>query len=303
MKTKTYASNLAAIACGASVLAALTQPAFGLQQGNQMADALAFLGAFFLVFLLVAVAAYVYGAICLQTIAKKTHTPNGWLAWIPVGNLVLMINIAKKPMWWIVFFLVPFIGPVFTLTLGKLWYIVLVPLLIVEVVLSVIIWMAVAKARNKPEWLGILIIVPLVNLVVLGYLAFSGDAAGAVDYARPASPDWAPNGKLSLYCVSGEFANNTVEVPPTGLYIGRDPSKANLVLSSHEVSGVHAYVVPESGGSQLGVEDWNSLNGTYYQVKADGSPSQWVPLKGKILLSRGARIRLGDNIAEFEVRA
>jgi pSer/pThr/pTyr-binding forkhead associated (FHA) protein len=74
------------------------------------------------------------------------------------------------------------------------------------------------------------------------------------------------------------------------------------VLSSHEVSSVHVYVRPEPGGSQTWVEDWNSLNGTYYQPGAQ-SASQWVQLKGKILLSRGARFRLGDNIAEFEIRA
>jgi len=107
---------------------------------------------------------------------------------------------------------------------------------------------------------------------------------------------------LFLYCLSGEFAHDTVEIPLSGLYIGRDPAKANLVLGSNEVSGVHARVWSEPGGSQVWVEDQNSLNGTYYRADGEASPSQWVQLKGKVPMSGGARFRLGDDIAEFEVR-
>jgi len=123
---------------------------------------------------------------------------------------------------------------------------------------------------------------------------------GARSTAQPPSPSvsWTPAGRLSLHCVSGEFANDTVDVPSAGLYIGRDPSKSNLVLSSPEISGVHAYVRPE--GSQASLEDWNSLNGTYYR---SDPLAQWVQLKGKVVLSRGARFRLGENIVEFELRA
>jgi len=41
-------------------------------------------------------------ALSLQTIATKTNTENAWLAWIPVVNLILMLNIAKKPIWWFI---------------------------------------------------------------------------------------------------------------------------------------------------------------------------------------------------------
>jgi hypothetical protein len=33
--------------------------------------------------------------------------------------------------------------------------------------------MGVAEARNKPNWWGILMIVPVVNLIVPGYLAWA----------------------------------------------------------------------------------------------------------------------------------
>ncbi len=104
-----------------------------------------------MVFLIIGAAAYVYMSLALQTIADKTKTENSWLAWIPIANLILMLNIAKKPMWWFILFLVP----------------------IVNIVIVIMVWMAVAEARGKPSWWGILTIVPVANLIVPGVLAWS----------------------------------------------------------------------------------------------------------------------------------
>lgn len=112
---------------------------------------LAALGAMLFFFVIFAVAMYVYMALALQTIAKKTNTENPWLAWIPIANIILMLNIAKKPLWWIILCLIP----------------------LVNIVIFIIMWMAVAEARNKPSWWGILMIVPVVGLIVPGYLAWS----------------------------------------------------------------------------------------------------------------------------------
>ena len=112
---------------------------------------IAFLGAFMMVYLVCLLAGYVYFALALQTIAKKTNTENPWLAWIPIVNIILMCNIAKKPVWWIILCLIPF----------------------VNIVIFIILWMGIAEARNKPNWWGILLIVPVVNLIVPGYLAWS----------------------------------------------------------------------------------------------------------------------------------
>jgi Family of unknown function (DUF5684) len=98
-----------------------------------------------------ALGAYIYMALALQTIANKTGTINAWLAWIPIANLILMLNVAKKPMWWIILLLIPVVG----------------------LVVGVIVWMAIAEARHKPSWWGIMLIVPLVNFVVPGYLAWA----------------------------------------------------------------------------------------------------------------------------------
>jgi len=103
------------------------------------------------VYLVFAVACYVYFALALQAIAKKTTTPNGWLAWIPIANLILMCQIARKPVWWFILLFIP----------------------IANIVFGILIWMAIAEARGKPNWWGIMFIVPVMNLVMPGYLAWS----------------------------------------------------------------------------------------------------------------------------------
>ena len=110
-----------------------------------------FAGGMLLFILLIAAAAYVYMALALSTIATKTNTENPWLAWIPIANIVLMLNSAKKPIWWIVLFLIP----------------------LVSLIMAIIVWMGIAEARGKPNWWGILLIVPVVGLIVPGYLAWA----------------------------------------------------------------------------------------------------------------------------------
>lgn len=94
---------------------------------------------------------YVYLALCLQFLAKKTNTADGWLAWIPIAQIFLMVNIAGKPWWWFFFILIP----------G------------VNLVIAVIIWMLIAEKRGQPNWLGLLILVPVIGIAIPGYLAFS----------------------------------------------------------------------------------------------------------------------------------
>jgi len=124
--------------------------AWGQSSTDSMAG-MAAAGVFLLIALIFGLAIYVYMALALQTIANKTGTQNAWLAWIPLANAFLMLDIAKKPLWWFVLFLIP----------------------LVNIVIVVMVWMGIAQAVRKPEWWGILTIVPLANLVVPGYLAWA----------------------------------------------------------------------------------------------------------------------------------
>ena len=94
---------------------------------------------------------YLWIAYCVQIIAKKTNTPNEWLAWIPIAHLYLLCKMAGRSGWWALAFFVP----------------------LLDIVIMIIWWWTIAEKRSKPGWLGILMIIPLVNLIVLGVLAFS----------------------------------------------------------------------------------------------------------------------------------
>lgn len=112
---------------------------------------IAAMGAMFLFIAVIGIGLYVYIALALQTIATKTNTENAWWGWVPILQILLMLNIAKKPLWWILLMLIPF----------------------VNIVVGIIVWMAVAEARGKPNWWGILLIVPVVGIIVPGYLAWA----------------------------------------------------------------------------------------------------------------------------------
>ena len=107
-------------------------------------------GGLLMAFLVIGAAVYIYMALALQTIARKTNTKNDWLAWIPIANMILLLEIARKPLWWLLLLLIP----------------------LVNIVISIVVWVGVAEARGKPSWWGLLMIVPGVNLIVPGYLAW-----------------------------------------------------------------------------------------------------------------------------------
>jgi len=116
------------------------------------AGAFALAGGLFLFIMLFVVVIYVIMAISLMKIANRTNTPNAWFAWIPILNLILMIQISQRPMWWLIFFLVPIIN-------------------IVGIVLSFVIWIDIAKRLGKSAVWGVLAV--LIPIIFMPYLAFS----------------------------------------------------------------------------------------------------------------------------------
>lgn len=107
--------------------------------------------------LIITIVVYIYFAIALMTIAKKTKTPNGWLAFVPIANIYLMTQIAGLPAWYTLAILLP-----------------IIPLLggLAMLVVMVYFWWKIAEAINKPGWWGILIIIPIVNLIIIGIMAW-----------------------------------------------------------------------------------------------------------------------------------
>jgi len=100
---------------------------------------------------------YVYLSVTIMAIAKRTKTGPAWLAWIPIVRNYLVVKIGGVPMWTLALFLVgliPYLGVPAMSALTAYWF-----------------W-HVAEKCGKPGWWGILMMVPIVNLVVLGLLAW-----------------------------------------------------------------------------------------------------------------------------------
>jgi len=97
---------------------------------------------------------YAWVAICLMKIADKTGTPESWLAWIPLLNIYLFCKIAGH---------------------SGLWVLAILFVPILNIIVTVWFWIEIAVRRGKPEWYGILMIVPLVNLLMMGLIAFGNN--------------------------------------------------------------------------------------------------------------------------------
>ncbi len=119
---------------------------------------------------------YVYFASMLMIIARKTATPSGWMAWVPIANLVLMCRIARSSYVWVALGLIP----------------------VVNLIALAVLFMGIATRCGKPSWIGLLILIPVLNLLVPAYLAFGTPntvsaqpptiaAAAAVGVAQPAA--------------------------------------------------------------------------------------------------------------------
>ncbi len=115
-------------------------------EGNPIA---ALIGGTFMLFFYVGL--YVVSAVALMTIANKTNTANAWWAWVPILNLILMIQIAELEIWYILLMFVP----------------------CVNIFVAVYVWWKICERRGKPGPLALGMLVPVVNFFVMLYVAFS----------------------------------------------------------------------------------------------------------------------------------
>lgn len=90
-------------------------------------------------------------AVAVFVIAFKSEHPLCWLAFIPIANLWLMIDMADAPIWLLAVAIL--VWPVAPFV--YIW-----------------LWMRISENTNKPSWLGLLMIFPFVNVATAMYMAF-----------------------------------------------------------------------------------------------------------------------------------
>jgi len=93
---------------------------------------------------------YVFTAVPIFMIAYKSRHEYSWLAFVPIANWWLMCDMADRPAYWVILMMIPYAGAVF----------------------YALVWMAIAENTNKPSWLGILMLVPVLSIIVAYYMAF-----------------------------------------------------------------------------------------------------------------------------------
>jgi hypothetical protein len=119
----------------------------GTATGAVLAAVLALGAIAFLLF----IALYVFSSLAWMTIARKLKYKYAWLAWIPVANGAMVLQLGGFHWAWIFLILIPFLG---WLALG---------------VLGIISCWRIFEKRKYPGWLAL---VPLVVFVpFLGWLA------------------------------------------------------------------------------------------------------------------------------------
>lgn len=128
------------------------QPDFGMYSAF-----LAFFMAYGAMMLVACLVYYILMALAIMKLAKKFNVANAWMAWIPILNVWLLLQIAGLQWWWILIVLfggfVPVVG-----TLGSM-------------AAAVYIWMLIAKKAGKDQWFALLMLIPIVNIWAVFELA------------------------------------------------------------------------------------------------------------------------------------
>ena len=152
------------------LLGPLLQGFGNTQQGVDAAGILALFGAFFIFIIILFLLIYIYFSLALMTIAKKTNTPNAWLAWIPVVNMYLMAKIGSVPVGFAVAaILMAAIQVMLTLLLPEAvsllfsWVSFMLGLGVIAIG-TFLLW-KVAEARQKPGWIALLTLIPIVSII------------------------------------------------------------------------------------------------------------------------------------------
>ena len=104
-----------------------------------------------LVFLCIGLAFYLFSCFCCKRICEKCGVTPGVLVWIPIVQLVPLLQVAKMPVWMIILCFIP----------------------IANIVVFFMMWAKICVARGKSGWLVLLFLVPIANIVLIPYLAFS----------------------------------------------------------------------------------------------------------------------------------
>ncbi len=129
---------------------------------------------------IIAVVWIVFGWL-LYRVGKRRGYPHSWLAWVPLGNVWMIVDISEKknPAAWFSALILMSLAPRLISNIDSRPLHLAVSLItsMVSIVIYVLLWSAIAELRGKPGWWGILWIVPVANIVILVLLGNKDEAS------------------------------------------------------------------------------------------------------------------------------
>ncbi|MBI2448851.1 hypothetical protein HYV49_00990 [Candidatus Pacearchaeota archaeon] len=137
-----------------------------------------FILAFFVFFIILGIAIYIYTSFAYMSIARKTKTEPAGIAWIPLIGPSLIASKIAKMHWWpillLIGFWIPFLNFVLFITFTVFYF----------------IWMwKTFEAVGKPGWWILFSLIPfagqIIFLVLLGVAAWSNSQQMQASSSRP----------------------------------------------------------------------------------------------------------------------
>ena len=87
---------------------------------------------------------------CLWKIARELRVGDEWMAWIPLFNILILFRAANRSAWGVLLLLIP----------------------VVNLVVLAIIFMRLAERRGRLSIYGLLLFVPVINLLFMYSLTY-----------------------------------------------------------------------------------------------------------------------------------
>ena len=121
-----------------------------------MIGALIAIGILFIIIILAAL--YIYTSLAWMKIARKLKYKKAWLAWIPIANFAMMLQLGGFHWAWIFLVLIPILGwiPLFVLLIIPTW--------------------RIFEKRKYPGWFSLSMIIPrlgaVLYLITIGFVAW-----------------------------------------------------------------------------------------------------------------------------------
>lgn len=116
---------------------------------------------------------YLYFSLCFFLIARKLDLSGAWLAFVPILQIWVMVASAGKSVLSFLLLFSPIIGIGIAVVNPLVGGIIAVAGMVVSFLLYIYLWMCISENVGESKWLGLLILVPVANIALPGYLAFS----------------------------------------------------------------------------------------------------------------------------------